>query len=448
VQVCGWGLLAFSLSISALRSSPGPFLLLAALAVLLLSSRRAFLLGVTFAVPVSTIAWDMGITVIGGRLLDVRLLITFGVSALIGLALVAERPRLSRLEWLAALFVTWMIIIGLLRSDSVLTWAPPVARWFSYVGILILARRWTRDSTQVVALMAAIAIGFAVPAVLGLVQFGVGESGVLNGAVRATSPGGRGPIGLAFAGQMVLVLGFVLAEVRAERRRAWYGGAALGALAIVASATRIVTVTGWLALASLSATRRRWRMLGVVTIIFAVALAARPDLLGRFFGTVTSTVAPSLQPNESPDLSGGEALVLDPSLRFRLFVWETVLGEWVKQPMLGIGPGMTAAAVEAVAAVERTAPHNDYIGVLAELGVPGFTLFVALQGGLLISLIRRRAPASGQLRTMLPAAAALFVGVNVLGTLNNPTYFFDVQVSIWALVGSTIGAAGAVNRYA
>lgn len=443
-QVLGWGLLAASLPLVEVRSFSGPFLLLTSLAFLFLASRRAFLLGVAFAVPFSTIAWDLTITHIGTRTLDARLLVTFGVAALVALALAVERSLPSRLELVGFTFVAWMLTVGALQSDSVLTWAPPLARWFSYVGVLMLARRWTRDSTQAMGLAIAVGLGFAFPATLGLIQFLVGESGFLNGAVRATAPGGRGPIGLAFGGQMLLILAFALIEARASARLGWLAGVALGAMAIIASATRIITVTAWLALASLAAAKRRWRTLAVVSVIFVVALGARPDLLSRYWGTITPTSAPSVEPGQSPLPSGtpsGEQLVFDPSLRFRLFVWETVLDEWAEQPVLGIGPGMTAPTVAAVSPARRTAPHNDYIGVLAELGLPGILLFVALQGGVLISLLRRWHATDGPLQAILSAVAALFLAVNVLGALNNPMYFFDVQLTLWALIGACLGAA-------
>lgn len=443
------GLLIASLLLMGLRLTPGPFILILSLGILAAISRRVFLVAVAFSVPTSTIGWDMSIAEIGGRTFDARLLITFGLALLLAGILIVERPRPTRTELIAGALVAWIVIVGLLASDSILTWGPPAARWFSYAAILIIARRWTSTPSQLATLFTAVAAGFTIPAGLGLFQFVIGDASFINGAARATAPGGRGPIGLAFAGQMVAVIAASRAGLQARHRAAWLVEIAVGVLAVVASATRIATVTVWLAVSALATSRRRWWMLLAGTAVLAVALAARPELLSRYFGTISPGNGPAASPGAtaapSPEPRDG-GVVLDSSLQFRVFVWRTVLREWTHDPVLGIGPGMTAKAVSEVSPAARTAPHNDYIGMLAETGLPGLALFVGLQGSVLVCLWRLRRIASDSARGLVDASAILFVAVNVLGALNNPTYFYDVQIALWAFVGGCVGAFGVSAR--
>ncbi|HWO88409.1 MAG TPA: O-antigen ligase family protein [Gemmatimonadales bacterium] len=440
--------MAVALVALLLRSIAGPVILLASLAVLLAGSRRMFLLATLLTLPISTLAWDVPITEIAGRTLDIRLLLTFGIASLIALALVLERPRPTRLEWLGIAFVAWIGVAGLLSSDSVYIVAPAAARWFSYVGVFMLARRTATSPEDRSRLVVATALGFLVPSVLGLVEFVVGDASFMNGAVRATAPGGRGPIGLAFAGQMLLLLGFALARMASQFSGWWWALAAAATLAVIASATRIVTVTAWLAVAGVAAVFRRWRMVAVATVLFVVALGARPDLLNRYFTTVTAP-SPSAQPSDpqaspAPGEEGEDQdIVVDASLRFRFFVWGVLVTEWSERPLIGIGPGMTAAAVEQVSGLPRTAPHNDYLAVLGEMGVIGLAVFLALQASVLWALYGTWRREAGERKLLVASLGSLFVATNILGALNNPMYFYDVQVPLWALVGSVTGPVAA-----
>ncbi|MGH2428167.1 MAG: O-antigen ligase family protein [Candidatus Limnocylindria bacterium] len=429
-----------------LHSIAGAPLLLIGLGLLLLAGpRTVFLITIAAAVPLSTIGWDFAITQIGGRTLDTRLLITFGVATLIGLALLIDRPRLGRLGALLAGFVAYVVLDGLLRSDSMLTWAPPATRWFSYAGILILARAHLRETEDVRWLSGAVVAACGVLAALGILQFLVGEASFINGALRATGPGGRGPISLAFAGQMMLILGYGLAMAYRPTRRASVAATVLGTVAIVASATRLITVTAWLAVTVMSAVGRRWRLVAIVAVVFASSLVIRPDLLGRFVGTIP-IIDMDRAPGE-PESGEGDEMAVDASLAFRFFIWGAILTEWQVQPLLGIGPGMTAPTVAAISPAERTAPHNDYIGILAELGIVGLTLFLAVQLAIVTGLFRAwRCALTPEAHHLSLAVLLTFVTFNILGALNNPAYFFDMQVPIWALAGSTLALAPQLSR--
>lgn len=413
---------------------------------------RLLVLVLLVAVPWSTFGWQGSLATIDGRVLDVRLVVTFAVAATGGLAL-ALRPlgRIVILEWLVLALAFWQTVSGLIAADSILTWAPPVTRTVAYGAVFALARRHLHFRADLKLAFGLMVLAFGVPTLAGLVQFIAGEAEFLNEAVRATSPGGRGPISLAFAGQMTVLTAYGLLQTTSVAWRRGSAGAAMavGALGVIASATRLITATTWLSLVAFSAVRRQWIAVVLVTIATSAGVVVRGDLIDRFAGTIesqpspTSTVDPDMTPgSRRPSVPAHEEPVGDASLRFRFFVWGAVLDEWSNQPVTGIGPGMTAHVVAERSSAERTAPHNDYIGFLAETSIVGLFLFIAAQATVLASLLRPRADRrASSRRALVVLTAILFVSTNILGALNNPIYFFDVQVGLWALVGCAVVAS-------
>lgn len=434
-RVAALAAVAFGVVIVALGGPWGVAPMTAGLLTLALLDRRLLVFSLGIGIPLTTAGWAVPVLLISGRVLDVRLVISFAVAGIVVLALVLGRSLRPRgIEWPFLLLIGWAVITGLLASDSVLTWVPPVVRLTAYYGVLALATRHLSGARDLAILMAAVAVGYVLPTSAGIAQFFLGQADYINDAYRATAPGGRGPIALAFAGQIGLVLSFALFSVAVRRRfrRAWVVGMVIGGLGLIVSATRLVTVTAWAVLLGMTGIRRRWRAAAAVSLFFVLAFAARPDLAGRFLGTFgDDRPAPTGEPTTGENV--------DASLRFRLFVWSTILDGWVEQPLTGIGPGMTAPLVAAESPARRTAPHNDYIGVFAEMSLPGLALYVAIQLGVVRAAIIAWRRTKGRLRDLVATVGLLFVGINVLGALNNPIYFFDIQVALWGLVGAVIG---------
>lgn len=415
--------------------------------VLAVTDRRWLTICLIGTVPLTTFGWTAEITTISGRVLDVRLVVTFAVAGISAVSLFIARSRPTRTEVVFALLIAWSIVSGLLAADSLLTWGPPIARLVTYAAVFALARRHLVQPGDLRLAMAVAAIAFVIPTTAGLVTYVLGGAEMINDATRATTPGGRGPISLAFAGQVALATGFALHATRRNPgilSSTWLAVSLVGGAGLLASATRLVTVTAWLVVGGFAALRGRWRTAALITVLFAAAFLARPDLLGRFIGTVAEPT-PS-QGIAKPGDTGSD-VELDASARFRIFVWGAILEEWSTRPITGIGPGMTARVVAERSPAERAAPHNDYVGVFAELSLPGLALFLVLQGLVITELVHRiRRQHDPGLRDQMRMTALLFVGVNVLGAINNPMYFFDLQVAIWALAGAASFATAADGR--
>jgi O-antigen ligase len=216
--------------------------------------------------------------------------------------------------------------------------------------------------------------------------------------------------------------------------------AGIGWVAIVASATRIVLVTAYFGVTAFAALRQRWRIVALVTAIFAASLIVRPDFVGRFL-VLAPPPGPSLVASPSaPAEPSPTAITGDTSLRYRFFVWGILIKGWEESPLIGIGPGMAAPTIEKASPTSiRQAPHNDYVGALTETGVIGLALFVALQAAVLIQLSRCALTAEGGLaKEAILVSAIAFVTVNVLGVLNNPQYAVEMQAGLWAVIGSAL----------
>jgi O-antigen ligase len=252
---------------------------------------------------------------------------------------------------------------------------------------------------------------------------------------------------------MALLLGCFIVLRRPHQTSAALGIllGVIGTAAVAVSATRLVLATSYAGVTGTLAIGRRWRSVLAVTVIAAAILVLRPELVQRFQTAVNEAFgggpAASAQASpvatQQPETTDNTSELGDPSLHTRLVVWDRILAAWSKEPILGIGPGMTAPTIAEASGAQRVAPHNDYIGALAELGIIGFCLFVGLQlavGVLLWGSGSRSPPMTERLGTPARAALVVFLCFNVLGALNNPSYFLDIQVAVWALVGAGLAS--------
>jgi O-antigen ligase len=419
----------------------GGFVLALVIAAAAFRGGSYFVIASAVLLPVATIGWTLTVLEVQGRTFDVRLLLTFLVAGL-GLVLVLRTVRsLHVTEWLMLAFVAWLILDGVAVTRNPLIWAPPAARWAVYWSMFVLARRHLSTLGDIHILMTGIVVGFLPTALAGVAQFVLGAANVQNAAIRATGFIESSPIALAFAGQMAVLIVLPLAAAWSGPRRLLpLIAAGIGWVAIVASATRIVLVTAYFGVTAFAALRQRWRIVALVTAIFAASLIVRPDFVGRFL-VLAPPPGPSLVASPSaPAEPSPTAITGDTSLRYRFFVWGILIKGWEESPLIGIGPGMAAPTIEKASPTSiRQAPHNDYVGALTETGVIGLALFVALQAAVLIQLSRCALTAEGGLaKEAILVSAIAFVTVNVLGVLNNPQYAVEMQAGLWAVIGSAL----------
>jgi hypothetical protein len=117
----------------------------------------------------------------------------------------------------------------------------------------------------------------------------------------------------------------------------------------------------------------------------------------------TPTPVPASTQNRSVDTTqwwenitsiflGSSNIQLEQTKSFRLAWWDTIINETFNGPYFwtGRGFGVNLADVEGFPSLDQVLrdPHNTHLSVLARMGVPGFVLWILLQGAFALLLLR------------------------------------------------------------
>jgi len=154
--------------------------------------------------------------------------------------------------------------------------------------------------------------------------------------------------------------------------------------------------------------RRMWLVMAAVAVAAGIAVTKDPSIVPRFTRI-------------------GQGSVRDDSVARRLLLWREGIGYFRSSPVLGKGPGFFRD-------MEMLDAHNDFVRVLAELGLVGFVALTwALLGAARSALRSARARAGpvyakAGLFGALASLAVLPLSENVVFAVGTQTYF-------WSLVG-------------
>jgi O-antigen ligase len=123
--------------------------------------------------------------------------------------------------------------------------------------------------------------------------------------------------------------------------------------------------------------------------------------------------------------SGGD--VQDTSLGWRFQAWEKVLAVWREHPVLGNGVGATTSGI-----ILHTIPHNEYVRMLAEVGVVGFAAVLLLVIWYAVAITRRLL--AGAPRAVCALALAVLAGAVVNGlAANTMLYTVSFMTTVFIL---------------
>jgi O-antigen ligase len=342
------------------------------------------------------------------------------------------------------------------------TMAPPATAWLRLCFVLVafLLAAWALGEQKWVrrALWVAVAAS-AWPIAVGLKQYANGDF------VATSASGGRAsfravesvfthPNGFAFYLVVViglLVLAFIQARTTPTRiallvllagagvclmhtytRSAWIGAAAL-----------LVVMGAW-----------RWRRLlavgGVALILAAIAFPQTTKVVQQRFG----------------DLSSQSEAHASNSWSWRTGQWEKLLPLGSQHPFSGTGFGTYPEMTVRVFGVQDPryptfvqggqpgfAAHNDYVRMFVEMGVPGLVLWVAVLGGLFVSLARRaRHPAVGDYAVTLAATTLVLAAISFADNVQAYTvpmfYLFALSGAVIAATRRISSATASANRSA
>lgn len=166
---------------------------------------------------------------------------------------------------------------------------------------------------------------------------------------------------------------------------------------------------------------RRTAIASAAGILCAIVLGA------TVFAAVT-------YPNAGLDRIFGSSDAYNGGLGSRVGLWHAALVLWKAHPLLGVGPGNFELLVGSLLPGVRTHPNGYYFQVLAEQGVIGIALFVALFVTSALVFVRSR---------VAPYAAAGFAVVLALGfhqLLDGLLPYPKVGLEFWGVVGCLTAA--------
>ena len=327
----------------------------------------------------STLAWQQELWL--ALCLAVCLLLALaGQRRQRGAALATADSRLLRP---LALFVVWSAA-SVLWTASVVHTLHYVLVWMSFLLFLWLMRRVVASPRLLRASCGALAVTLIILSFDGMIEFW-----------GTTALHFRYDIGLGEPTAVAVPLFAALALHVRRRRAALLCGAtaALSWLTTLQTLERAPTLGAGAAL-----------LLLVATMVFAGRRfrprygMARPALLlcAIFAVTALQTFIPTLtQPTQGSILSRlRQTQMQEPNVAARLLFWSAALEMWREHPLLGVGASNYEVAFAdarrnfaarhpdspLVSAVEDVLPqrtHNEYLQILAELGVVGGLLFAA-----------------------------------------------------------------------
>jgi len=362
----------------------------------------------------------------------------FAYLALKGEAFFYGRLR-TRITWIPALllvvaYVTSFFGIGFYhsfwglfeRGDGLLTLT--VITTFFYLILISADRLFFERFIKVVSIVAGIVAGIAVLQwVETLLRSNVSFLPPITGRIGSTF--GNAAFLAGYLGMALFVIFIALRDAVGSWRRFYIGAATLSLLAIVFAATRgtilALMVAG-----------------GVALVFFAVkgegnakrnaqyGLLALVVIAGLFFTFRTNLAQSQFEPVRriaSISLSDG-------TVSSRLFVWSRITEKVMQRPLLGYGAEHVAQLFDKVydpsSIVEQwfDRSHNAFLDYVAQYGVFGLALYLALIGAFAAAALRiyRREP-SGVMNS-----GFLFALLIITYAIQN-FFVFDTPSSLWLL---------------
>ena len=293
-----------------------------------------------------------------------------GILALAsGVLAVAMSGRLRKpglILWLGMAF-TVVSALSLFWTVSLPLTLQRVVTDAQLVGSMWLVREFARSDEQVHSLLVACCFGCFVPMANLLNNFVSGRS---IGYDRFTSTGAV-PLDANDLG-LTLALAMPMAWQQMRRRSGWVRLVlrvyfVVAPLVILLTGSRGAFVTGLIALSIVPLTLQ-WSsprsVVAALGVVIAMAVVTTEFVPASIWARLR-TIQAEISERQNMTLSG------------RIDIWRAGLSVVIEHPLLGAGAGAYRAAIQSVAPRTDVA-HNTYIGVLAELGLLGFFLFVAL----------------------------------------------------------------------
>lgn len=346
---------------------------------------------------------------------------TTSAGLLLSLAGWAAAAMRGKASWRFSHRIYWFFValLGVMALSALVSPVRPVAAWLTLGFALVLAgfvfgSQWTGSDKSFLArrlaptLIAASTLSYLATIIRYLVLYPARAEGFVVGS------NGLGTIIIMCTGLSLGCLG--------AWKSAWRY-AAMPLYFLLAGVTLLITYSrgawfGFLAmLVAFGVSNRKargWTLLGMGGL--AGALASVPSLHARFLSAL--------------HLAGNES---------RLFIWRATLRMIKAYPVLGVGAGVYMHVSKRFALPGAPYPvaafaHNLFLQVLAEFGLVGFAVFMAIL--IQVFVMAWRLARTGH--TAYQGIFAALIGIVVHQQVDIPIWGLEIGGAFWLLVGITI----------
>ncbi len=281
------------------------------------------------------------------------------IATLLGYFLFEMRrsPPRWRGLMLLPLFWVWIALATTFATDPSLAW-PKLSQFTNIFVMTFLVAAMANSESRVRILLYVIGGSVALVGCKGAVDF------ILSGGARMRGPGGlmREENEYALVLNMAIPILFVLARLEPRWLRLTLKGMALGCA---------MTVVG---------TRSRSGLLGLITVALLLTFYSKRKVLGIATLVLAAFLFLRFAPSKAMERyeSIPNAAEVDPSAIGRLEAWKTGLAMMKAHPFFGVGPLNFDTDFSRYSHYEARAPHNAFVALGAESGIPSCLLFVGI----------------------------------------------------------------------
>ncbi|MGE5207043.1 MAG: putative O-glycosylation ligase, exosortase A system-associated [Chlamydiota bacterium] len=272
---------------------------------------------------------------------------------------------------LLPIFWIWIAIATVLAADPSLAF-PKLQQYAHIFVITFLIAAMANSESRISQLLYVIAISIGMVGAKGAVDFIIS-----GGQARMRGPGGlmkeENEFALVLNMAIPMLVGLASCQPRKWARLLLWG-MALGCA---------ITVVG---------TRSRSGFLGLATAALLLTFYSKRKVLGfaalGLAAVAFLVFAPSKSMHRYESIS--TAAEVDPSAIGRLQAWKTGLAMMKAHPLFGVGPLNFDTTFDEYSNYTARAPHNAFVALGAESGIPSCLLFMGILGSAIMQMRRLR----------------------------------------------------------
>lgn len=257
--------------------------------------------------------------------------------------------------------------------------------------------------------------------------FGLAQWTPENSVTRFVGPTGGAAPTAAYTGLLTV---FAISQWIARHRVTYLAlGAAFGTVLLLTVA-RTELMGTLLGIATIAVASRRPKLLGAIAIVAITVAVTYAPLRERMFRLEASSLA---------DIAASPVTTVI-NTQGREVLWPATVAFWLRRPWVGGGLGSTFPYLDTINAGQNV-PHNEYLRVLAELGVIGLALFVSMYMlKLRTSWIRARSRPLQERGPHLAALGGLVFFLAICAFDNGLDWYMSAGIFVWAFCGLSAAA--------